>query len=145
LPICAPFRGLELTGLARLRPDLVKALVFANAVWASVPLPPGLPRWPPGSKAVDSVYPSLEAAAQQLGPAMNIRSSSALSGVLNGSLYRRADGTFAWRPPMFTRAADRFLAYYDSAAVYDGIDVPVLAIQTDNIRALAADTTTSSR
>jgi pimeloyl-ACP methyl ester carboxylesterase len=46
---------------------------------------------------------------------------------------------YAWLPPFFTGAADRFVAYYDSAAVYDGMDVPVLAIQTDNSNAMAAD------
>jgi pimeloyl-ACP methyl ester carboxylesterase len=46
---------------------------------------------------------------------------------------------YAWRPPVFTHAADRFVAYHDSAAVYDGMDVPVLAIQTDNSNAMAAD------
>jgi pimeloyl-ACP methyl ester carboxylesterase len=131
--------GIELPRLARQRPDLVRALVFANAVWASVPLPPGLPRWPPGGSGADSVYPSLEAAAQHLGPGMNIRSASALLGVLDGNLYRQEDGMYAWLPPMFTRAADQFVAYYDSSAVYDGIDVPVLAIQTDNTNAMATD------
>lgn len=131
--------GLELARLARQRPDLVKALVFANGVWASVPLPPGLPRWPPGGNAVDSVYPSLEAAAQHLGPAMNIRSPSALLGVLEGALHQRKDGMYAWLPPSFTRAEGQFVAYYDSAAVYDGMDVSVLAIQTDNSSAMAAD------
>jgi len=131
--------GLELPRLARLRPDLVRALVFANAVWASMPLPPGLPRWPPTGNSVDSVYPSLEAAAQHLGPGMNIRSSSALLGVLDGNLYRREDGMYAWLPPFFTRAADRFVAYYDSSAVYDGMAVPVLAIQADYSNAMAAD------
>jgi len=131
--------GLELARLARQRPDLVKALVFANGVWAPAPLPPGLPRWPPGGNEPDSIYPSLEAAAEHLGPAMNIRSASALLGVLEGNLYRREDGMYAWLPPAFTRAADRFEAFYNSAAVYDGMNVPVLAIQTDNSNAIAAD------
>jgi len=131
--------GLELPRLARQRPDLVKALVFANGVWASMPLPEGLPRWPPGDNTIDSIYPSLEAAADERGPAMNIRSRSALLGVLAGNLYRREDGMYAWRPPTGTRAEDRFVAYYDSSAVYNGIDVPVLVIQVDYAEVMAAD------
>lgn len=107
----------------------MRALVFANAVWAPVPLPPDLPRWPPGGNTPDSVYPSLEAAADHLGPAMNIRSTSALLGALNGYLYRREDGKYAWLPPFYTRAHERLYAYYDSSAVYDGLAIPVLAIQ----------------
>jgi hypothetical protein len=42
-------------------------------------------------------------------------------------------------PPVGTRAEARFYAWYDSAAVYDGLDVPVLAIQVKQSNALAAD------
>jgi pimeloyl-ACP methyl ester carboxylesterase len=38
-----------------------------------------------------------------------------------------------------TLAEDRFVAWYDSAAVYDGLDLPVLAIQVHQGNALAAD------
>jgi pimeloyl-ACP methyl ester carboxylesterase len=131
--------GLVLPRLARQRPDRVRALVFANAVWVSVPLPPGLPKWPPGETAPDSVYPSLEAAAEDRQGAMNITSTDALIGVLAGNLYQRADGMYAWLPPFGTRAQARFEAWYDSAAVYDGVDVPVLAIQVHQGNALAAD------
>jgi pimeloyl-ACP methyl ester carboxylesterase len=131
--------GLVLPRLARQRPDLVRALVFANAIWASVPLPPGLPRWPPGGTPPDSVYPSLEAAAEHMQPSMNITSTAALIGVLAGYLHQRADGMYAWLPPFGTPAEARFYAWYDSAAVYDGLDVPVLAIQVQQSAALAAD------
>ena len=131
--------GLVLPRLARQRPDLVRALVFANAVWASVPLPPGVPRWPPGGTPIDSVYASLEAAAEQRQGPMSITSTAAVIGVLAGNLHQRADGMYAWLPPFGTRAEERFLAWYDSAAVYDGLDVPVLAIQVQQGNALAAD------
>lgn len=131
--------GLELPKLARSRPDLVRTLVFANAVWASVPLPSDVPRWPPGATTPDSAYPSLEAAADHLGPAMSITSRSAVLAVLAGSLYRREDGMYAWLPPFGTPTENRFLAYYDSSAVYDGLDAPVLAIRVELSDALAAD------
>jgi pimeloyl-ACP methyl ester carboxylesterase len=131
--------GLMLPRLARQRPDLVRALVFANAVWASVPLPPGVPRWPPGATTPDSVYPSLQAAAEHMQPSMNITSTEAVIGVLAGNLHQRADGMYAWLPPDGTRAEARFLAWYDSAAVYDGLDGPVLAIQVKQGSALVAD------
>lgn len=131
--------GLVMPRLARRRPDVVRTLVFANAVWASVPLPEGLPRWPPGAVTPDSVYPSPEAAAEHLKPSMNITSTAALIGILEGDLYRREDGMYAWLPPTGTRAEERFLAWYDSAAVYEGIDAPVLAIQVKQGNALAAD------
>jgi pimeloyl-ACP methyl ester carboxylesterase len=131
--------GLVLPRLARQRPDLVKALVFANAIWASVPLPPGVPRWPPGATPPDSVYPSLEAAAEHGQPSMNITSTAVLIGVLAGYLHQRADGMYASLPPFGTRAEARFYAWYDSAAVYDGLGVPVLAIQVKQANALVAD------
>jgi pimeloyl-ACP methyl ester carboxylesterase len=131
--------GLVLPRLARQRPDRVKALVFANAVWASVPLPRGVPRWPPGGTTPDSVYPSLEAAADHMQPSMSITSTAAVIGVLAGNLHQRADGMYAWLPPFGTRAEARFNAWYDSAAVYDGLDVPVLAIQVQQSNAMAAD------
>ena len=131
--------GLVLPRLARHRPDRVKALVFANAVWASVPLPRGVPPWLPGATIPDSVYPSLEAAAAHLQGSMSITSTEAVIGVLAGNLHQRADGMYAWLPPSGTRAEERFLAWYDSAAVYDGLDLPVLAIQVHQGNALAAD------
>ncbi|MGE0555267.1 MAG: alpha/beta fold hydrolase [Gemmatimonadales bacterium] len=131
--------GLVLPRLARERPDRVRALVFANAVWASVPLPAGVPRWPPGGTTPDSVYPSLEAAAEHLQGSMSITSTAAVIGVLAGNLRRRADGRYAWLPPFGTRAEARFLAWYDSAAVYDGLNVPVLAIQVHQGNALATN------
>jgi len=130
--------GLVLPRLARQRPDQVRALVFANAVWASVPLPEGLPRWPP-APPLDSVYPSLEVAAERLQGPMNVTSTEVLVGVLRGSLRERSDGMYEWLPPIGTRAEDKFLAWYDSTAVYDGLDVPVLAIQVHQGNALAAD------
>ena len=45
---------------------------------------------------------------------------------------------YAWLPPFGTRAEERFLAWYDSAAVYKGPDVPVLAIQVHQGNAFAA-------
>lgn len=131
--------GLVLPRLARQRPDRVRALVFANAVWASVPLPPGLPRWPPGATTPDTVYPSLEAAAEHLQGSMSITSTGAVMGVLSGNLHRRADGMYAWLPPFGTRAEARFAAWYDSAAVYEGLDIPVLAIQVHPGSVSAAD------
>lgn len=131
--------GLVLPRLARQRPDRVGALVFANAVWASVPLPLGVPRWPPGGTTPDSIYPSIEAAAEHLQGSMSITSTEAVIGVLAGNLDQRADGMYAWLPPAGTRAEARFLAWYDSAAVYDGLDLPVLAIQVHQGNALAAD------
>jgi pimeloyl-ACP methyl ester carboxylesterase len=131
--------GLELPRLVRQRPDRIRALVLTNAVWASVPLPEGLPRWPPGEITPDSVYPSVEAAAHHLQPSMNVTSMSTLLDVEAGALHRREDGMYTWLPPLGTRAADRFAAYYDSSAVYDGLAVPVLAIQTENSKATAAD------
>jgi pimeloyl-ACP methyl ester carboxylesterase len=124
--------------LARQRPDLVRALVFANAVWASVPLSPGVPRWPPGATTPDSVYPSLQAAADHMQASMSITSTAAVIGVLAGNLHQRADGMYANLPPFGTRAEARFYAWYDSAAVYDSLDVPVLAIQVKQGNAFAA-------
>jgi len=45
---------------------------------------------------------------------------------------------YAWLPPFGTRAEERFLAWYDSAAVYEGPDVPGLAIQVHQGNAFAA-------
>jgi pimeloyl-ACP methyl ester carboxylesterase len=131
--------GLVLPRLARQRPDQMRALVFANAVWASVPRPPGIPRWPPPTPPLDTVYPSLEAAAEDRQGAMSITSTEAVIGVLAGNLGQRADGMYVWLPPLGTRAGDRFLAWYDSAAVYDGLNLPVLAMQVHQGNALAAD------
>lgn len=131
--------GLVLPRLARQRPNRVRALVFANAIWASVQLPSGVPRWPPGETTPDSTYPSLEAAAEHLQGSMSITSTETVIGVLAGNLHRRADSMYAWLPPSGTRAEARFLEWYDSAAVYDGLDVPVLAIQVHQGNALAAD------
>jgi pimeloyl-ACP methyl ester carboxylesterase len=131
--------GLVLPRLARQRPDRVRALVLANAVWASVPLPPGVPRWPPGPAPLDSAYPSVEAAAERLQGSMSITSTEAVIGILRGGLRQRADGMYEWLPPFGTRAEERFSAWYDSAAVYDGLNVPVLAIQVHQGDALAAD------
>jgi pimeloyl-ACP methyl ester carboxylesterase len=131
--------GLMLTRLGRQRPDLVRTLVYLNAVWASVPIPPGLPRWPPGLGTVDSVYPSLEAAAKSRQPSLNISSTSKVLDLMAASLVRRDDGMYAWGPPTGTRVEDRVLAYYDSSAVYDGLDLPVLAVQVETARAVAAD------
>jgi pimeloyl-ACP methyl ester carboxylesterase len=72
-------------------------------------------------------------------PSMNITSTEAVIGVLAGNLHQRADGMYAWLPPDGTRAEARFLAWYDSAAVYDGLDGPVLAIQVKQGSALVAD------
>jgi pimeloyl-ACP methyl ester carboxylesterase len=72
-------------------------------------------------------------------PSMSITSTEAVMGVLAGSLHQRADGMYAWLPPDGTRAEARFLAWYDSTAAYEGLDVPVLAIQVHQGNAFAAE------
>ena len=131
--------GLVLPRLARQRPDRIRALVLANGVWAAVPFPPGVPRWVPGATEPDTVYPSLEAAAEHLQGSMSITSTEVAIGVLGGNLGRRSDGLYSWLPPFGTQAEARFLAWYDSTSTYDGVDVPVLAIQVKAADALAAD------
>ena len=131
--------GLVLPELARRRPDQFRALVLANGVWAPVQLPAGLPRWVPGATEPDSVYPSLEAAAEHLQGSMSITSTAATIGVLEGNLGQRPDGLYSWLPPFGTQAEARFMSWYDSSAVFEDVDVPVLAIQVKPAEALGIE------
>jgi pimeloyl-ACP methyl ester carboxylesterase len=96
--------GMLLPRLAQLRPDLVRALVFANAVRERTLDPTDLRV--PGRIVPDSVYPSLEAAADHLRTTDEV-SREEMVGFLSGGLYRREDGMYAWGPPSTSPARSK--------------------------------------
>jgi 3-oxoadipate enol-lactonase len=132
--------GLELPALARQRPDLVRALIFANAVYAPMPQPPP-ELWPPGQVLPDSVYPSVGAAANHLRHMAEIP-RDAMIAFLGSVLYERDDGMYVWgRPHNSPAALGAFMALEDewTEDFYEGIDLPVLAIRVQQSHALAAE------
>lgn len=132
--------GLEMPALARRRPDLVRALIFANAVYAPMPPPPP-ELWPPGQVAPDSVYPSLGAAADHLRHMAGIPRDEMIA-FLGNALVEREDGMFVWGRPISSPAVlGAFMALGSrwTADFYEGIDVPVLAIRVQQSHALAAE------
>ena len=104
------FAGLEVTRLARTRPDLVKALVFLDAnydpsVFADAPLPPGAPE-------IDSIFPSIAAAADVFRPFMPRVDSALFERNLQSEFHRTEAGVYAWQlPPHVPRVAAHLRAH----------------------------------
>ena len=131
--------GMLLPRLARLRPADVRALIFANAVWEPMEVPPGLTM--PGQISPDSVYPSLEAAADDLQPLLAVDRPKALK-LLSSVFRQREDGAYIMGPPFDSpEVFTRFAALADAwtGDDYDGIGVPVLAIRVQQSKARAAE------
>lgn len=134
------YAGLELTRLARARPDLVRALVFLDAnydlsAFADAPPPPGAP---PG---IDSIFPSIAAATDVFRPLMPRVDPALLEQYLQSALYRTGTGEYAWQLPPESPAAKHLggLMAEWSPEDYLGIDVPVLAIRIEQATAVGRD------
>jgi len=118
--------GLILPRLARLRPELVRALVFANAVREPRSGPTDLRV--PGRIVPDSVYPSLEAAADHLRTTDEVTREEMVA-FLSSAFYRVGrDMLSQGTPPDTVEAARRWLRDYDDVSKSRAVAALVAAI-----------------
>jgi pimeloyl-ACP methyl ester carboxylesterase len=132
------YAGLELTRLARARPDLVRALVFLDANYDPSAF---VDMTPPPAPQIDSVFPSLAAAVDVFRKLLPRVDSALVEQYLRSALYRTEGGVYAWHLPPTSAAAEHLggLMAAWSPEDYVGIDVPVLVLRVEQANAVGRD------
>jgi pimeloyl-ACP methyl ester carboxylesterase len=132
------YAGLELTRLARARPDLVRALVFLDANYDPSAFA-GMT--PPPAPQIDSVFPSLAAAVDVFRRLLPRVDSALVEQYLQSALYRTEGGVYAWQLPPSSAASEHLGGLMSdwSPEDYVGIDVPVLAFRVEQADAVGRD------
>lgn len=134
------YAGLEMPRLARRHPSKVKGLVFVDALFDNSQPGPEVPA-PAGFPMPDSVFSSVAAAVDHVAELLPSAQPDLLRQYIGGGLHEAEDGLVRWHLPLGGAAMVHFLGLVGqwSPSDYEGISVPVLAIQVSQGESLARD------